>query len=132
MPMDEIARFHDAWDRESSGTTTLLESLPRDKYDFRPDAEGRSLGELAWHLAEIDGYMSHMVKTGSISPGERPPGLERPRTVAELAPGYARVHAEAKARLVGLQPADLERDVKFFDGRMMPARQILWGALLHH
>jgi hypothetical protein len=32
----------------------LLEALPAAKYDFRHDAEGRSLGELAWHLAEGD------------------------------------------------------------------------------
>src|SRR5262245_19621586 len=131
MATDELAMFMETWDGEAGRTATLLQTLPKDQYDFRPDREGRSLGELAWHLAEIDGYTSLLVTSG-LSPGERPPGIERPRTVAELAPGYTRVHADAKARLAKLTPADLDRQAKFFDGSMMPVRRMLWGALLHH
>ena len=131
MPMDELTMFMETWDGEAGRTATLLQALPKDKYDFRPDADGRSLGELAWHLAEIDGYMSLMATDG-LSPGERPAGIERPRTVAELAPGYTRIHADAKARLAKLKAADLDREAKFFDGSMVPVRRILWGATLHH
>jgi len=132
VPNDELQRFHALWEFESNRTVSLLKALPEKQYDFRPDPEGRSLGEMAWHLAEIDAYMSHGIKTGSFSAGERPPGIERPRAVAELAPGYTRVHAEAKARLASLTTADLERSLQFFDGRMMTVGQILWGALLLH
>jgi uncharacterized damage-inducible protein DinB len=131
MPTDELALFLEAWDGEASRTASVLKSLPGDKYDFRPDPDSRSLGELAWHLSEIDAYMSHGIATGSFADG-RPPGIERPRAVAELAPGYARVHADAKARLATLTAADLERQVKFFDGRMVPVRRILWSAMLQH
>jgi len=131
MQTDELVMFMETWDGEAGRTATLLQALPKDQYDFRPDKDGRSLGELAWHLAEIDGYMSLVATTG-FSPGERPPGIERPRTVAELAPGYTRVHADAKARLAKLTSADLERQTKFFDGSSIPVRRVLWGALLHH
>lgn len=130
MPKDELAMFLESWDSEASRTAAAIQSLPGDKYDFRPDPDGRSLGELAWHLAEIDGYMSHGVSTGSF--GDRPPGLERPRAIAELAPGYARVHADARARLAKLSAADLDRQVKFFGDRMLPVRHVLWSAMLQH
>src|SRR5262245_9750311 len=104
MPADELAQFLETWDVETERTDSVLGALPGDKYDFRADPEGRSLGELAWHLAEIEGYTSLLATTG-LSPGERPPGIERPRTVAGLAPGFARVHADARTRVAGLEPA---------------------------
>jgi uncharacterized damage-inducible protein DinB len=62
----------------------------------------------------------------------KPPGIARPRTVAELAPGYERIHADAKARLHNLRPEDLERKIKYFDGSEMGVRDILWNGLLLH
>ncbi|MFL5447900.1 MAG: DinB family protein, partial [Gemmatimonadales bacterium] len=56
-PISELDRFRQVWDMEAQLTTKLLESLPADQYDFRPDPGGRSLGEMAWHLAEIEGYI---------------------------------------------------------------------------
>ncbi len=61
MPVNELERFLATWDREAANTAKLLRALPVSQYDFRPDAGGRSLGELAWHLAEGDAYMSHGV-----------------------------------------------------------------------
>ena len=131
MASHELEQFITSWEFESKKTQQLLAALPKDQYDFRPDAKGRSLGELAWHLAEIDGYMSHGIATGSFADG-RPPGLERPRAVAELAPGYARVHGDAKTRLAKLTAADLDRQVKFFGDRVLPVRHVLWSAMLQH
>jgi uncharacterized damage-inducible protein DinB len=54
MPTNELEMFLAAWDREAASTVKLLQALPATQYDFRPDATGRSLGELAWHLAEGD------------------------------------------------------------------------------
>ena len=39
---NELESFNDLWERETAKTIKLLESLPRDGYDFRPDPEGRS------------------------------------------------------------------------------------------
>ena len=50
----ELENFNDVWEHETAKTIKLLQCLPRDGYDFRPDPEGRSLGELAWHLAEAE------------------------------------------------------------------------------
>jgi uncharacterized damage-inducible protein DinB len=127
----ELETFLTTWDEEAKTTVALLQALPANQYDFRPDAGGRSLGELAWHLAEVEAYTGFGIERGAFEMGVRPPGIERPRTVEELAPGYQRIHAEAAAKLRSLAP-DLDRKLVFFTGEEMPVRNILWVALLHH
>lgn len=129
---NELEAFMEIWEREAKKTVRLLESLPQDGYDFRPDPEGRSLGELAWHLAEGEAYGSFGIERGGFSPDERPPGIERPRTVQELAPGFERVHREALDRLSKLVPEDLDRSIVSFSGRPNTVREILWDFILLH
>jgi uncharacterized damage-inducible protein DinB len=129
--IDELDRFRATWEMEAQLTSKLLESLPTDQYDFRPDKGGRSLGELAWHLSEIEGYISFGITKGAVTFQEAPPNLQRPREVRLLAPGYRRVHQEAVARLADLAADQLDREMPFAD-RRMPLRDILWGAILSH
>lgn len=131
MTPQEFETLIRVWDREAAKTVKLLEALPRDQYDFRPDPGGRSIGEMAWHLAEGDAYNSLGVVEGGFAPTMRPPGLERPRQVEALAPGFARIHREAVARVRPLKPADLEKSITFFSGEMMSGGEILWGAVFH-
>jgi len=130
--MTELERFVAIWDTEAEKTASLMRTLPADQYDFRPDAGGRSIGEMAWHLAEGDAYNSLGIEAKGFGLEMKPPGIARPRTVAELAPGYERIHADAKARLQNLRPEDLEQKIKYFDGSEMSIRDILWNGLLLH
>jgi len=132
MPMNELEMFLSAWDREAESTLKLLRALPATQYDFRPDAGGRSLGELAWHLAEGDAYMSSGIDAGRFAMDAKPPNIERPRTVEALAPGYERIHREAVARIRKLKPEDLDRSVPFFTGQPLQIRDILWGMIISH
>jgi uncharacterized damage-inducible protein DinB len=131
MATSELDMFLSTWDREAESTAKLLRALPSTKYDFRPDAGGRSLGELAWHLAEGDAYMSYGIEKGQFDMDTKPPNIERPRAVEALASGYERIHQEAVARIRKLKPEDLDRSIQFFTGPMS-IRDILWGAILHH
>jgi uncharacterized damage-inducible protein DinB len=131
MPMNELEAFLANWDREAANTVKLLEALPPTEYDFRPDSGGRSLGELAWHLAEGDAYISYGIERGEFNFSSKPPNIERPRAVAALASGYQRVHDEAVARVRKLTPQDLDRTINFFAGPMT-IRDILWSAILGH
>src|SRR4026207_410622 len=114
MPMNELETFLASWDREAANTVKLLKALPPSQYDFRPDAGGRSLGELAWHLAEAEAYMTYGIEKGQFGMDMKPPNVERPRKVEELAPGFERVHKEAVARVKKLSPSDMERKLEFF------------------
>jgi uncharacterized damage-inducible protein DinB len=131
MPMTELDRFRAVWDMESGLTVKLLEALPDDQYEFRPDPGNRSIGEMAWHLAEIEGYITLGIANGAVTFQAAPPNMQRPREVRQLAPGYQRVHQEAVARLANLTDADLDREIPFID-RPMPIRDLLWGAILMH
>src|SRR5581483_6401319 len=104
MAPNELQMFLDTFEREAAGTLKVLRSLPTNQYDFRPDPEGRSLGELAWHLAEGDAYMTWGIAQGNFNmAGPKPPNIERPRTVEALAPGFERVHQEAVERVKKLK-----------------------------
>jgi uncharacterized damage-inducible protein DinB len=132
MTARELSSFIATWKYEAQNTARVLRALPPNQYDFRPDPKGRSIGEMAWHLAEIDAYMARTVAAGKFDFATRIAGLERPKTVAELAPGYERVHAASLAQVQNLQPADLERKLPSPMGTDMSAGDILWGWLLHH
>ena len=131
MPSNELEMFLASWDREAANTVKLLKALPPTQYDFRPDSGGRSLGELAWHLAEGDAFMSYGIERGQFTMDMKPPNLERPRAVEALAPGFERIHREAVARIRKLTPQDLDRTIPFFT-EPTAIREILWSAILAH
>jgi uncharacterized damage-inducible protein DinB len=128
----EIDTFRTNWDREAQNTIKLLEALPADQYDFRPDPKGRSLGELAWHLSEIDACISYGIVERRFDLQDSLPELQRPREVKLLAPGYRRVHELAMERLRKIKNEDLDESVTFFDGSPMTIREVLWTVMLHH
>ncbi len=132
MVQDELSRFIEEWDRESEKTLRLLEILPAHQYDFRPWKEGRSLGELAWHIAEVEAYPAYGIEQGRLDLTHKPPGIERPREVAALAPEYRRVHHQAAARLKRLDAGIMERTLPWFDGTPMTVSRILWDSVLAH
>jgi uncharacterized damage-inducible protein DinB len=132
MANSDRNRFIAEWERESCGTVKVMQSLPAGKYDFRAIPDGRSLGELAWHLAEIENVMTYAVEIGKLDMANRPPGIERPRTIEGIAPGYEQMHRGAVARVEKLSPEDLDREVDFLGRQRLKARHILWVALLHH
>ena len=129
---NEIQTFLATWEHESAGAIRIMESIPADKYDFRPDPKGRSIGEMAWHLSEIDGCLSFGIAERRFDMADDLPELKRPKEVALLGPGYRRVHELALERLNNLKPHELDEKVKYFDGSTMTIRDVLWGAMLHH
>ena len=130
--MNELDMFLTWWDRDAASTVTLLKALPPTQYDFRPDPAGRSLGELAWHLAESDAYMSYGIERGEFTmKGAKPPNIERPRAIEALTPAFERVHREAVERIRKLTLEDLDRTIAFFTGPR-PIREILWQAIISH
>ena len=132
MSRHELEMFLATWSSEAQQTLKLLRALPQDQYDFRPVPGWRSLGELAWHLAESDAYFAEAAASGKLGFSAKLAGLERPRSVAELAPGYERIHREAFAKVRSLAPEALDRTLAWFDGSQMRLGDMLWWACLHH
>lgn len=130
MAKDEIEEFIQLWEHESGVTKDLFKTIPNDKFEFRPDPQGRSIGELAQHIAEVETIFSTIARERAF-PGSRPAGLETPRNAADLVSGYERIHRDAVERVRGLRPEDLDREFPFF-GRQISVRQVLRFPLLHH
>jgi uncharacterized damage-inducible protein DinB len=128
----ELQTFFLQWEHETKGTLSLLSSLPPEHYDLRPDADGRSLGELAWHLAEVDAFVSLGVERREFKFDVKPPNIERPRTVEALAPGFEIVHLDAVARVKRLESANLDEQIRYADGTMWTISGLLWRKLLLH
>jgi uncharacterized damage-inducible protein DinB len=126
----EIEAFIAIWEHEAGITRDLLKSLPADRYDFRPDPDGRSLGELAWHLAEIEAIMTHIAHQRDFK--AMPSGIARPRTIPEVVTGYEKIHREAVVRVRDIAEEDLGREFPFFDGKPISVRNVLRFPLLHH
>jgi uncharacterized damage-inducible protein DinB len=119
----EVDTFREVWEREAQNTIRVLECLPEDKYDFRPDPKGRSIGEMAWHLSEIDGCLSYGVAERRFRLEDDLPELVRPREIRLLAPGYRRVHDLALERLKSLKNEELgERVTLAIRARMEGAK----------
>ena len=76
----ELQEFSRHWERETDGTLALLRALPTDQYDFRPDTGGRSIGELAWHIAEVDAYVSLGMNLGEFEDDSQCPVIRLART----------------------------------------------------
>src|SRR5215813_13706866 len=127
--MNPVETFFAVWEREAQKTVEMLKMLPAGQYDFRPDASGRSLGELAWHLAELDAYVSFGIANGTFSEDAQPPNIKRPMKIEALAPGYERIHKEARERLASLTVPDLEKEMRFF-GSTQTVSSLLWDVML--
>ncbi len=127
-----IDTFCGVWNAEAERAIEVMISLPDDQYDFRPDPKGRSIGELAWHLSEIDGCLSYGIEIGRFSYEDEVPMMKRPREIKLLAPGYRLVHEEAVPRLTSLTDDDLSTVVDFTDGRRITLGDVLWNEMLHH
>jgi uncharacterized damage-inducible protein DinB len=130
--MNEVEQFVRRWNSVAAGTVALMRALPADRYDFRPDAGARSIGELAWHLAELDGYLSFGIARRSFSSGEKPPNTARPRTTGDLAPAYERIHREAVERIERLGLDELDEELPYLDGSSHSIRDLLWNRVLLH
>jgi uncharacterized damage-inducible protein DinB len=128
----EIETFRQVLDNEAQKALQVIHSIPPGKYDFKVDPKGRSLGQMAWHMSEIEGCISFDIESGSFSYEHEVPNMKRPPDVASLAAGYKRVHEEAMARLAKVANEDLDSNVAFADGRPMTLRSVLWNEMLHH
>ena len=127
---NELQTFMSEWEQETDGTLALMRALPHDQYDRRPDSGGRSIGELAWHLAEVDAYVSLGIEQSEFTFPVKPAHLERPRTIE--APAFRVVHEDAVARISRLKEEDLDREIRYADGTLWSIRSLLWRKLLMH
>ena len=123
-----IAEFVDEWTAESAISLkverTLIDSaLPQQIYP-----EGRTLGQLAWHMVLMIGMTGSIVGLEIAAP---PRGAVQPGSAAIIADAYqtaARSMSEqASAKLADAQ---LSSEIAFF-GRSLPMDRVLRALVVH-
>ena len=118
---------------ESQLTKRVIEAVPADKADFRPDPISKTANELVRHIAAADVRFADTVINGKFETGAvLPPELKTP---AEIAAWYEKAYAERLDALTKLTSEQLMKTVDFRGMFQRPAVMFLMmGAhhTIHH
>lgn len=111
-------------------TTSVIEAIPVDKGDYRPDANARPALELAWHIAATEmRFLDAVAAAGfDFSPRPRPDSI---RSSADLAAWYVENFQARLTKLSGLSGDQLIQIVDFRGMFQLPAVMYV-GFVLHH
>ena len=111
-------------------TKSVIEAIPLDKGDYRPDEVARPALELAWHIASTEMRFLNAVAAGGFdfTPMPRPESI---KTSADLASWYAENFASHLAPVTKLSNEQLMKIVDFRGMFQLPAVMYL-NFVLHH
>jgi uncharacterized damage-inducible protein DinB len=111
-------------------TKTVIEAIPLDKGDYRPDAISKSALDLAWHIAATEMRFMDAVAAGEfdLSPRPRPDSIKNSH---DLAVWYADNFEPHFEKLTKLSNEQLMKVVDFRGIFQLPAVMYL-NFLLHH
>lgn len=124
------AVFLPAVEREQPVTRKVIEAIPIDKGDYRPDSVSKTALELAWHIAASEKRFLNGIADGefNFSPIPRP---ETVRNSADIARWYGEMFQEVHGRLKSMSGAQLARMMDFRGMFQLPAVAFL-QTYLHH
>ena len=115
---------------ESRTTKSILESVPTDKADYRPDPISKTANELVRHIAAADNRFVETVINGSFdaSPSMIPEDAKSP---SEVASWYEQRYAKNFEALANASPEQLTKIVDFRGLFQRPAVTFLIFGLNH-
>jgi uncharacterized damage-inducible protein DinB len=111
-------------------TKKIIEAVPLDKGDYRPDPNSKTALELAWHIAASENMFLKVPSAGEFdfSGNARP---ESVRSSADVAQWYAEHFAESFDKLTRLSPEQLLKVIDFRGVFQLPAVMYLEVGLKH-
>lgn len=118
-------------EHEHQTTVRLLEAVPADKADYRPDPNSMSAFDLAWHIATSENRFLAAVVGGAF---DFTP-LEKKKTMPEVVAFYQETFAKNLAGLKGLTGEQAAKIVDFRGMMQLPAVAFLsfnHGHIVHH
>ena len=114
---------------EHALTKKVIEAVPIDKGDYRPDPVSRTAFELAWHIAAAENRFLEAVSNGQFNfDGTRPDSI---RSSADVARWYAENFQANIARIQKLSDDQLVKTVDFRGIRQLPAVRYLLSGINH-
>ncbi len=119
-----------ALEREHATTRKVIQAIPTDRGDYRPDAIVKSANDLAWHIVGAEHRFMEAVANGvfDFTNSGRPPEL---RTSADIARWYADTFPRDAARIAALPLDALMKVVDFRGLFQLPAVAYLQTAQIH-
>ena len=108
------------FDMEMASTRRMLERLPEDKLEWKPDPKSMSMGRLAAHVAEMPGWGALTMNSDELdfSKGEYKPGVASSRAEAlkilEESAGAARAAIEKASDADFMKPWTLRSGDQVF------------------
>ena len=110
-------------------TKAVIEAMPADKLDYRPDENAKSALELAWHIAMVEIMLMDGVIAGQFGPGQPMP--ETIKTPADLSAWYVETFAARQDAINKMSGDELIKIVDFHGVFHLPAVMYL-GFVMHH
>lgn len=127
------------FDQEMASTRKILDSVPEDKFAWKPHAKSMSLDRLASHIAEMPGWGIMIIDQDKLdmTPGQKPFVAS---TKAELLEALDKNVAAARAAIAGASDEHLTRIWTFsFAGhtifalpRIAALRTMVMSHVIHH
>jgi len=111
-------------------TTSIIEAIPLDKGDYRPDQISKSALDLAWHIAVTEIRFTEAVAAGEFDLSPRP-RLESIKNSKDLTAWYTNNFETRFDKLTKLSNEQLLKIVDFRGLFQLPAVMYL-NILLHH
>ncbi|HYL73103.1 MAG TPA: DinB family protein [Bryobacteraceae bacterium] len=98
---------------ERATTRRVIEAVPAENCEYKPDPKSMSAIELAWHIASSECFFMNGVADAAFNPGggARPDSVKTP---ADVLAWYDENSAKATARLAALKGDALTRMIDFF------------------
>lgn len=115
---------------EHQTTKRVIEAIPSDKGDYRPDANARTAMELAWHIVAAEKRFLSGIAAGAfdLTPINRPDSVRDPAGIAQW---FDETFAANVAQLERLNGEQLARIVDFRGLFQLPAVTYLQFILNH-
>ena len=107
-------------DQEASITRRVLERVPNDQLAWAPHARSMSLGRLALHVANIQGFFGKALREDSLDITKVERGNPEPASASELVSTFEKNYGIAKEFLNGLDDSRAVAPWSFLrDGKVM-------------
>ncbi|HEX3683519.1 MAG TPA: DinB family protein [Bryobacteraceae bacterium] len=110
-------------------TKRIIEAIPLDKGDYRPEPCAKTALELAWHIASAENMFLKVPAAGEFNFTGAPP--ESMHTSSDIAQWYANEFAVNFDRLTRLSPEQLCKVIEFRGIFHLPAVMYLEVGLKH-
>lgn len=122
---DSTAIFAKHWQVAKEFTLAVAEAMPSEGYDFKPNPEELSFGQLMIHIAAQNS--DSCASAAGTKPLAEPAATDRQTAIKFLTDSFDKCAKELDA----MPPEQLDKEVYKFRGQPVLAREALWYTFTH-